>query len=127
MLLRFRIPKFVVTSDLEKAFLQVRLHELNRDATRFFWVRDFEKDPEEGNLITYRFTRVTFGLNVSPFLLGATVHFHFRNAVSDKTLEKQIREILYVDNLILAAETPEKAIQKSRCTREIFAEMGMNL
>uniref|UniRef100_W6NH17 Retrotransposon domain containing protein n=1 Tax=Haemonchus contortus TaxID=6289 RepID=W6NH17_HAECO len=127
MLLRFRIPKFVVTSDVEKAFLQVRLHELDRDATRFFWVRDLEKDPEEENLITYRFTRVTFGLNVSPFLLGATVHFHLRNAVDDKRLEKEIRENLYVDNLILAAETPEEAIHKSRCTREIFAEMGMNL
>ncbi|EYC39640.1 hypothetical protein Y032_0647g1093 [Ancylostoma ceylanicum] len=36
MLIRFRMPQYVVTSDVEKAFLQVHLHELDRDATRFF-------------------------------------------------------------------------------------------
>ncbi|KAK6733725.1 hypothetical protein RB195_017468 [Necator americanus] len=107
MLLRFRIPKYVITSDVEKAFLQVHLHELDRDATRFFWV--------------------TFGLNVSPFLLGATVHYHLRNAIQDKELEKEIRENLYVDNLILAAETKQEALRKSTDSRKIFADMGMNL
>ncbi|KAL6723659.1 hypothetical protein Aduo_018638 [Ancylostoma duodenale] len=127
MLLRFRMPKYVITSDVEKAFLQVRLHELDRDATRFFWVRDYRKDPTEDNIFTYRFTRVTFGLNVSPFLLGATVHYHLRNANQDKELEREIRENLYVDNLILAAETKQEALRKSTDSRKIFADMGMNL
>ncbi|RCN44803.1 hypothetical protein ANCCAN_09155 [Ancylostoma caninum] len=82
--------------------------ELDRDATRFFWVRDYRKDPTDDNILTYRFTRVTFGLNVSPFLLGATVHYHMRNAIQDKELEKEIRENLYADNLILVAETKRK-------------------
>ncbi|KAK6744964.1 hypothetical protein RB195_011585 [Necator americanus] len=127
MLLRFRIPKYVITSDVEKAFLQVHLHELDRDATRFFWVRDYRKDPTEDKILTYRFNRVTFGLNVSPFLLGATVHYHLRNAIQDKELEKEIRENLYVDNLILAAETKQEALRKSTDSRKIFADVGMNL
>ncbi|KAK6762757.1 hypothetical protein RB195_023461 [Necator americanus] len=127
MLLRFRVPKYVITSDVEKAFLQVHLHELDRDATRFFWVRDYKKDPTEDNILTYRFASVTFGLNVSPFLLGATVHYHLRNAIQDKELEKEIRENFYVDNLILAAETKQEALRKSTDSRKIFADMGMNL
>uniref|UniRef100_A0A7I4Z3M5 Reverse transcriptase domain-containing protein n=1 Tax=Haemonchus contortus TaxID=6289 RepID=A0A7I4Z3M5_HAECO len=127
MLLRFRVPNLVITADVEKAFLQVHLHELDRDATRFFWVRDYKMDLEEGNVVTYRFTRVTFGLNVSPFLLGATINYHLRNAVHDKTIAEEIAEILYVDNLILAADSPKEAIRKALLSKEIFAEMNMNL
>ncbi|KAK6763593.1 hypothetical protein RB195_024060 [Necator americanus] len=39
MLLRFRMKPHVVTSDVEKAFLQIRLHEQDRDVTRCFWLK----------------------------------------------------------------------------------------
>ncbi|VDO35443.1 unnamed protein product [Haemonchus placei] len=53
-----------------------------------------------GNVVAYKFTRVTFGLNtLSPFLVLATVRFQLRNAVSDRRLEN----------------------------REISTDMGMNL
>ncbi|XGW22020.1 hypothetical protein V3C99_004742, partial [Haemonchus contortus] len=127
MLLRFRIPKFVIISDVEKAFLQVRLHEADRDATRFLWVRDVNAPFNEQNVTTFRFTRVTFGLNVSPYLLGATIHHHLNHAVENKDLANEIRENLYVDNLILSANTPIEAMKKSLETRKIFGEMGMNI
>ncbi|KIH48473.1 hypothetical protein ANCDUO_21457, partial [Ancylostoma duodenale] len=78
MLLRFRVSRYVATSDVEKAFLQVFLHEADRDATRFLWVRNTNLPIDDSNLVTYRFTRVTFGLNVSPFLLAGTIHHHLR-------------------------------------------------
>ena len=37
---RFRLHKYAVTTDIEKAFLQTQLHENDRDATRFFWSDD---------------------------------------------------------------------------------------
>ncbi|XGW10144.1 hypothetical protein V3C99_011987 [Haemonchus contortus] len=127
MLLRFRVAPYVVTSDVEKAFLQVHLHEIDRDATRFFWVRDVHKPVTEDNLVTFRFTRVTFGLNVSPFLLGATIHHHLRSNVEEKALAEEIQANLYVDNLILSADTKKDALQKSLKSRAIFADIGMNL
>ena len=33
---RFRLHKYAVTTDIEKAFLQIQLHENDGDATRFF-------------------------------------------------------------------------------------------
>ena len=32
--------KYAVTTEIEKAFLQIQLHENDRDATRVFWFDD---------------------------------------------------------------------------------------
>ncbi|EYC37237.1 hypothetical protein Y032_0813g2483 [Ancylostoma ceylanicum] len=117
MMLRFRTGKIAIVSDVEKAFLQVRLHKADRDATRCIWLRDVNKPPEVNNLVTYRFTRVTFGLNASPFLLSATIRFHLESE-QDTRLAKEIDTNLYVDNLFMSAETAEEGIQKYRNTKD---------
>ncbi|KIH59879.1 zinc knuckle, partial [Ancylostoma duodenale] len=127
MLLRFRETKFAIISDVEKAFLQVRLHEEDRDATRCMWVRNLHLPLQDDNIIIYRFTRVTFGLNVSPFLLGGTIQFHLDNEVMDRSLAYEIKNNLYVDNLILSAETTEETCEKSLKARKVFEDMNMNL
>lgn len=40
ILLRFRIPAFAFATDIEKAFLHVKLHESDIDYTRFLWLPD---------------------------------------------------------------------------------------
>ena len=85
ILMRFRARKYATTADLEKAFLQVQLHEKDRDATRFLWL----SNPEDttSNLITYRFRSVLFGATCSPFILSATLLKHFKEnpgPISDK-------------------------------------------
>ncbi|XP_053373003.1 uncharacterized protein LOC128546473 [Mercenaria mercenaria] len=50
-LMRFRLHKYAVSSDIEKAFLQIQLAEEDRDVTRFIWLSD-PNDPdsfEDGN------------------------------------------------------------------------------
>ncbi|VDK52238.1 unnamed protein product, partial [Cylicostephanus goldi] len=126
LLLRFRVPPFALISDVEKAFLQVRVHELDRDVTRFFWVKDINAPPDNGNIQIFRFTRVTFGLNVSPFLLYGTIRYHLET-VQNRTLANEIKDNIYVDNLILAADSAEESVNKAQDSREIFNEMGMNL
>ncbi|KIH63648.1 hypothetical protein ANCDUO_06050 [Ancylostoma duodenale] len=73
MMLRFRTGEIAVTSDVEKAFLQVRLHEEDRDAVRCLWVKDLNDPPTADNIVIYRFTRVTFGMNASSFSIAATI------------------------------------------------------
>uniref|UniRef100_A0A7I4Y5Q5 Reverse transcriptase domain-containing protein n=1 Tax=Haemonchus contortus TaxID=6289 RepID=A0A7I4Y5Q5_HAECO len=127
ILLRFRVGKYVLISDVEKAFLQVRLQERDRDFTRCLWVKDINKPLTEENLAVYRFTRVTFGINASPFLLSATILFHLRHSVEKKDLAEEIATNLYVDNLFTCAETKEDAIQKYVDLKDIFSEIQMNL
>ena len=50
LLLRFRMKKIGLVSDIEKAFLQVELHEVARDVTRFLWLKDTQKPGSKDNL-----------------------------------------------------------------------------
>ena len=40
ILFRFRMQTIVLLVDVEKAFLQIGIHELDRDVTRFLWFKD---------------------------------------------------------------------------------------
>jgi len=65
-----------IICDIEKAFLQVSIHPTHRDSMRFLWVKNTDFPPSRNNMKILRFTRVTFGLAHSPFLLAATIRFH---------------------------------------------------
>ena len=127
ILLRFRIGNMAIVSDVEKAYLQIKLHEQDRDATRFLWLCDISQPPEPSNIITYRFTRVTFGLNCSPFLLAGTIHYHLNNYNSNANLAKHLIDNTYVDNVILTTTTTQEALQTYNESKQIFSDMGMNL
>ena len=51
-----------ITSDVEKAFLQVGLHMCDHDVPRFLWVKDLSKPASADNLEVLRFCRVPFGV-----------------------------------------------------------------
>jgi hypothetical protein len=76
-LLRFREKPVAIIGDIQQAFLQLPLDRKDRDLTRFLWYRISQDD--KGNnyttneVVTYRFTRLPFGLTCSPFLPSATV------------------------------------------------------
>lgn len=125
MLLRFRLGKIIILSDIEKAFLQVGLQEIHRDVTRFLWIKDKNKPVEKDNLITYRFTRVTFGINASPFLLAATIKHHLSKY--NNKLANEISRNSYVDNIMMTANTYEEALEKYKSSKEIFKDAHMNL
>ncbi|VDM68592.1 unnamed protein product [Strongylus vulgaris] len=123
---RFRIGNVAITADIEKAFLQVRLHEVDRDATRFLWLRDFRKPYGEKNVVTYRFTRVTFGLISLPFLLAATINFELETTANVKNTAELMKDNLYVVNLLMTAESKKEAVEQYRDAKKIFdAHMNM--
>ena len=72
ILLRFGWFNVALVSDVEKAFHMITVDEKDRDALQFLGIDDiYAADPK---LVCYRFTKVGFGLNCSPFLLGATLN-----------------------------------------------------
>ena len=74
ILVRFRAYKYGLTSDIKAAFLNIREVEEDRDLLRFLWIANIEEN--ESDVTVKRFTSVVFGLNCSPFLLGATIKDH---------------------------------------------------
>ena len=94
-----------MTGDLKKAFLQVRIRELDRDALRFHW-----KNNEHSPLETLRFTRALFGLTCSPFLLGGVLECYLE-AWEPKMPELVVElcKNLYVDDLLSGGVTVKQA------------------
>jgi len=69
LLLRFRLHRIGIIANIRKEFLQISLCEEDRDFLRFLWVN------KEGDLKIFRHACVAFGVNSSPFLLGAVIDF----------------------------------------------------
>lgn len=80
LLIRFQLSPINIVANVEKAFLNVGLQVLDRDVTRFLWLKDFKNPNINDNLQIYRFCRIPFGIISSPFLLEATIMYHLKQA-----------------------------------------------
>ena len=76
ILLRFKENRIGIVADIEKAFSNIEVDRKDRDCLRFLWV----KDPLDDNslIVIFRFCRVVFGVNCSPFLLNRTLRVHLQ-------------------------------------------------
>ena len=67
ILLRFGLNKITLIGDIKQAFLNVSVHESDRDFSRFLWVNDINSNKTE---------RVAFGTTASQFLLAFAISKH---------------------------------------------------
>ncbi|XP_053380934.1 uncharacterized protein LOC123562061 [Mercenaria mercenaria] len=124
ILMRFRLEKYAVATDIEKAFLHVGLQEKDRDVTRFLWLTD-PSDPKS-QLCTYRFKAVLFGATCSPFILNATILKHLELNKTNKAAEI-IKRDLYVDNILSSFEEKRDLLTYFRDARDLMKCASMNL
>ena len=62
------------------------------------------------SIVVYRFCRVVFRLNASPFLLKGTIRHHLDSfALKDPDFVEQMVEGFYVDDLVTGERTAGKA------------------
>ncbi|GFW66133.1 integrase catalytic domain-containing protein [Trichonephila clavipes] len=114
--------KIAVLADVEKAFLQISLAPKDRDVVRFLI------DDGENGVQVYRFNRVLFGVNASPFFLAATIKTHI-----GKYMEKYpdtvrtLDHCFYVDDLVTGEDDAKSAFDLSSKAAKIMSEAGMNL
>lgn len=101
LLVCFRSHCFGLSTDIEKAFLHVRLHPDDRDYTRFFWLSD-STDPSSP-LCVYRFKVVPFGATSSSFMLNAVLKYHLKQY--NTPVSNDMLRHLYVDNILSGCET----------------------
>ncbi|KAK6755878.1 hypothetical protein RB195_014334 [Necator americanus] len=125
ILLRFRIGNIAITSDVEKAFPQDHLQD--RDVTRFLWLKNQNSPVIPSKMVTYRLSRVTFGLICSPFLLAGKIKYHLENHAQNNYIAREIEINTYVDNVILTSNSTEGALLLYKKSRMISEDIKMNL
>jgi len=123
ILLRFRLHRYALSTDIEKAFLHVQLAGPDRDFTRFLWLAD-PTNPESP-FVTYRFKAVLFGSVSSPFMLSATLDHHLKSYNS--SVSRDMKNNLYVDNLISGCESEEAILHYYAESRAIMSDAKFNL
>ncbi|CAB4041104.1 Hypothetical predicted protein, partial [Paramuricea clavata] len=101
ILVRARLMQNLMLAEIEKAFLQIEVNIMmwaNSDSFRFLYkVNDMKKH--------LRFTRVPFGAQASPFVLGATFQHHLGNQPSEnQDTVDALKKNTYVDNLMNGGE-----------------------
>ena len=73
---RFRLNLIGIIADIEKAYLQVSVADLNWDFLRFFRFDDVFKDISEK--VKFQFYGAVFGAKCSKHLLNSVVRYHDR-------------------------------------------------
>ncbi|VDM48832.1 unnamed protein product [Toxocara canis] len=105
-LLRCFTGPVALLADVDKAFLQL---ELFPAVTRFLWLKKPNKGFFTENVEHYRFTRVSFEIIISSFLLNATIRHPLQTVRT--TTAQQILQGSYVDSLVMGAENSDEAIK----------------
>ena len=97
ILFRFRLYPVAWIADIEKAFLMISVSPQDCDVP-FLWVED--PFSTNSDVVTYRFTRVVFGVSSSPYLLNSTIQHHLKQySSSHSELVAKLLESFYVDDL----------------------------
>ena len=126
MLLRFRENRIVLVGDIEKAFLNVEVDKGDRDYLRFLWVKDALSSNLE--VVVYRFCRVVFGLNASPFSLNSTLRQHIEQFTdSDPRFVRKMLDSFYVDDLVSGDKLAEETIDLHEKAKTRMAMIGFTL
>ena len=126
IILRFRAQPVALIGDIEKAFLMISVQEQDRDSLRFLWATN--PNVEVPELITFRFTRVMFGVSSSPFLLNATINHHLESYRDiDPAFVDKFLSSIYVDDLVSGSGDEEAAYELYMKSKLRLAEAGFKL
>ena len=126
ILLRFRENKIALVGDIEKAFLNIEVHPADRDCLRFLWFKNCWSENSE--IVVFRFLRVVFGVNSSPFLLNAVLRHHLEMYKEvDPNFASKLIESFYVDDLVTGCKNIDEAFTLYQKASERLKEGGFRL
>ncbi|GFW96711.1 uncharacterized protein TNCV_2847671 [Trichonephila clavipes] len=113
VLINFRLNRVAISSDIRQAFLQICLADKHKDFVRFLWTDSNPRIGEKLTLQVYRFNRVIFGVNSSPFLLAATIKYHIEkyNEIHPITVQ-HLDSFMYVDDWITGQELRDRILER---------------
>ncbi len=114
----FRLNKIAVLADVEKAFLQIALSEKDREAVRFLFPHNGKVKDESMKIETFRFKRVLFGVNASPFLLAATIKKHLESYLKVLGLSWEVK----MNNLCMNINNLLEFLKQKKCTKRFILQ-----
>ena len=95
------------------------------DVLRFLWIDDINKSFP--NIQILRFTRVTFGVASSPFLLNATVKHHIEKYLESKpNIAPKLIKSMYVHDVVCGAGNQSEALKLYEF-KSVLSSGGFNL
>ena len=122
VLLKFRMHKVVLTTNISKMYREVQLMESDKDFHRFVW-REDQNQP----LCDYRMNRATFGVAASCFAANMAVQ---KNAVQlaqeFPTASRAAQESFYVDDGLTGASSIDAAVDLRVQLQEMVASSFTN-
>ncbi|UYV67955.1 hypothetical protein LAZ67_5002613 [Cordylochernes scorpioides] len=120
ILIRFGEKGIGVLADVRKVFQIITLQHKDQDFLRFLWWD--QTDPMK--VTVFRHKRVVFGLNCSPYILGAVIDHHL-NSVQGPAAEiaNTMARSFYMDNLVTSLSSQEE-IQQFQNTAVNIMEMA---
>ena len=124
LLVQFRLNPVALVCDIEKAYLNLELHPNDQSAVMFLWRKNADQSEP---ILTFKFTKVPFGLTSSPFLLMAALNFHFQKFEKSYPVANKIKDKFYMDDAIISTKSPENAISLHKSANELMALASMNL
>ena len=127
-LLRFN--KYLLIYDLEKAFHQLCLKDIDSKKLCFLWYKNLQENCK--SVVAYKFVRVPFGMRFSPFLLMMSLYLILilhANIITEKEnlLRNTLYNLAYMDNLSFSAQDYDQLKYAYEKSHEIFNAAGFNL
>lgn len=104
LLVGLRHDKYLMTSDVRRAFLQIKIKDdYDRNKFCILWVRD-------GKLVAYRYTSIVYGYVASPFVLNYVIKHH-ASKYPDDQCSYFLKNCLYVDNLFINGNDSKQMLE----------------
>ena len=121
VLLRFRIGRFVFTTDISKMYLSVRVPPEDADCLRYLW-RAFQTDASPQ---AFRVMCHTFGLISSGFISSACVRKTAANNEADyPEIVPQLKRQMYVDDVAISLNQLDLALKMILEMKKLFSSGG---
>ena len=106
-----RFDRFLLIFDIQKAFLNIGLNEIDQNKLMFLWFNNVDKG--DYKVVAYRNLRLSFGLRCSPAMLMICLYYILVMDESDGDLniteiKKEIYNTIYMDNGGYTCNTEEQ-------------------
>lgn len=129
-LLLLRFDRYLLSFDLRKAFLMIKLRPEDSMKLLFLWFRNVQGGDYE--VIALRFLRLGFGLRFSPSVLVSVLYFILMVNVDESDMElcaiaKRFYSLLYMDNISYSSSKVEDIHRAFQGAFEIFNAYGFDL
>ncbi|GBO21919.1 hypothetical protein AVEN_79097-1 [Araneus ventricosus] len=126
VLIRFKLSQIATPSDIRQDFLQICLEDKRRIVIRLLLAHNDPHVEKKPILEVYRFNRVIFGVNATPFLLAVTVKHHIEKYLENSPMAvKRLYSFTYVGDWITGQDIQKEALRIFHRVKNIMNEAEM--